>query len=131
MCTGTIADGRMQPGGIPELPLLFSQRLGNQGRYRCTTFHHYISYICKLSKSLSIMESRIVELAKSILVNTNELDAYLTSNKLPQPSFSIDGPIEFGTNSPGVNRARISAIEATMELQDLLLGPTMLLRPIV
>lgn len=77
------------------------------------------------------MDSRIVELAKSILVNTNEVDAYLTSNRLPQPSFSIDGPIEFGTNSPDVNRARISAIEATMELQDLLLGPTMLLRPIV
>jgi len=62
------------------------------------------------------MDSRIVELAKKILADTNEVDGYLKSNKLPQPSFSIDGPVDFGISSAEVDVSRISAFEATMEL---------------
>lgn len=88
----------------------------------------------KLSKFLGSykMHSQIVELANQLVRNVNDVNAYLLSNDLPQPSFDVDGPLELGTQSaPDVEAARISAIEATMELQDLLLGPTMLLRPIV
>lgn len=78
------------------------------------------------------MQPQIVQLANQLVRNVNDLNTYLQSNDLPQPSFNVDGPIELGTQSaPDVEAARISAIEATMELQDLLLGPTMLLRPIV
>ena len=77
------------------------------------------------------MDSRIIELAKQILANTNEVDGYLSCNNLPQPSFNVDGPVDFGIKSAEVEVSRLSAIESTMELQDLLLGPTMLLRPTV
>ena len=77
------------------------------------------------------MDSKIVELAKQILANTNSVDEFLRSHDLPQPSFSVDGPVDFGIDSAEVESLRLSTIEATIELQDLLLGPTMLLRPIV
>ena len=70
-------------------------------------------------------------LAKQILAKVNDVDDYLDSNNLAQPSFDVDGPVDFKIKSAEVEAARIAAIEATMELQDLLLGPTMLLRPIV
>lgn len=77
------------------------------------------------------MDSRIVELAKQILANAEKVDDHLKSNNLPQPSFDIDGPLEMELASKEAEAARISAIEGTMELQDLLLGPKMLLRPVV
>ncbi|KAL2038369.1 hypothetical protein N7G274_009019 [Stereocaulon virgatum] len=75
------------------------------------------------------MDSKIIELAKQILANTNSVDEFLRSNELPQPSFGVDGPVDFGIGSAEVGSLRLSTIEATIELQDLLLGPTMLLRP--
>lgn len=77
------------------------------------------------------MDSRIVELATRILATTTKVDGHLRSNNLLQPSFDIDGPLDLDIKSPEVEAARISAIEASIELQDLLLGPTMLLRPMV
>ena len=77
------------------------------------------------------MDSQIVKLAKQILANVNDVDGYLGSSNLAQPSFDVNGPADFTIKSAKVEASRISAIEATMELQDLLLGPKMLLRPIV
>ena len=77
------------------------------------------------------MDSRIVELAKQILINVNDVNEFLEANSLAQPSFHVDGPVDFNIKSADVEASRMAAIEATMELQDLLLGPTMLLRPIV
>ena len=77
------------------------------------------------------MESRIVQLARKILANTGEVDSYLRTNNLPQPSFEVDGPVDFGAALGSAQQARLSTIEASMELQDLLLGPTMILRPMV
>lgn len=39
--------------------------------------------------------------------------------------------LEFQKDAPEIEKARIAAIEASMELQDLLTGPIQLLRPIV
>ena len=78
------------------------------------------------------MESRILQLVNQLVHNVDNVNSYLQSNSLPQPSFDLDAPLELGTKSaPDVEAARISAIEATIELQDLLMGPTMLLRPMV
>ena len=77
------------------------------------------------------MSSRIVELAMQILANTVEVDSYLTLNGLPQPSFEVDGPLDLGIKSREVEANRIAAIEASVELQELLLGPKMLIRPVV
>ena len=75
--------------------------------------------------------SKILELANIIQTNTAKLDAYLHENHLPSPSFDEDGPIDFGIKSPDAEGARTAAIEAGMELNDLLLGPTMNIRPVV
>lgn len=77
------------------------------------------------------MDSRIIQLAKDILANATSVDGYFKSNNLPQPSFDTDGPVDFGIKSVEVEACRIAAIEASIELQDLLLGPKMLLRPVV
>ena len=77
------------------------------------------------------MPSRVVELATQILANANKVDGHLRSNNLPQPSFDVDGPLDLKMKPAEIEAARLSAIEASMELQDLLLGPTMLLRPVV
>ena len=78
-----------------------------------------------------MMASRIVELASQLTSNVDQVNNHLKSHDLPQPSFDVNAPFELELDSPDVEKARISAIEATIELQDLLMGPTMLLRPIV
>lgn len=77
------------------------------------------------------MDSRIVELAKQILANTEKVDGHLKSNNLLQPSFDIDGPLKMELEVKEAKAAHISAIEASMELQDLLLGTKTLLSPVV
>ena len=77
------------------------------------------------------MSSRIVELAKQILAKTIEVDSYLTLNGLPQPSFEVNGPLDLRIKSEEVEAIRIAAIEASVELQELLLGPKILIRPVV
>ena len=77
------------------------------------------------------MPSRLLELTDQLAVKVKQVDKYLQSNNLPEPSFDIHGPLDMEIQSADVEAARIAAIEASMELQDLLLGPTMLLRPVV
>ena len=77
------------------------------------------------------MDSRIVQLAKQLLSNVSDLDAYIQSHNIPQPTYDKDGPLDYDLKSESADAARISAIENALELHDLLIGPTMILRPIV
>ncbi|KAL8658824.1 MAG: hypothetical protein Q9226_000757 [Calogaya cf. arnoldii] len=74
--------------------------------------------------------SRIRELANRLHANVEQIDTYLENNKLPQPSFEARGPVDMGIKSKYIEACRIATIEDAMEIQDLLLGPKMLLRPI-
>ena len=73
--------------------------------------------------------TRIIELARIIEENTKLVDEYLEKNALKSPSFEADGPVDFGINDPDVEKARLRASEASLELHDLLEGPRMQLRP--
>ena len=74
-------------------------------------------------------ESQIVALAKRILQNVETFSDHLDSNNVPQPTFDADGPDDLATNNETIDKARFSTIEDVIELQDLLLGPKILLRP--
>lgn len=76
------------------------------------------------------MASRIAKLAAQIASNTQKVDNFLNTNKLPQPSFDEDGPVELGL-STDIETARLAVLNDTLELQALLQGPVQLLRPIV
>ena len=75
--------------------------------------------------------SRITELATLVQINTAKVDNYLREHHLPFPSFNEDGPVEFRIESDDIENARTAAMEASLELHDLLLGPSMCLRPVV
>ncbi|MCJ1311798.1 hypothetical protein MMC25_005471 [Agyrium rufum] len=66
--------------------------------------------------------SRLVQLASIISENTNKVDEYLTTNKLPKPSFEIDSPVQL-TLPKDIQSARDAVINANMELSELLMGP--------
>ncbi|KAF2107708.1 putative O-methyltransferase [Lophiotrema nucula] len=73
---------------------------------------------------------RIVELAQIIASRTDELKEHLTSNDLPEPSFSPEGPIDaFGSATSDVQQAKNSVVEAAIELRQLLEGPVRSLLP--
>lgn len=62
------------------------------------------------------------------------MDSYLQSHSYPQPSFAVDAPTQLlplDANNPDIEEARIAAIEASIELQQLLQGPKSLLSPTV
>ncbi|ROV96535.1 hypothetical protein VMCG_07778 [Cytospora schulzeri] len=69
---------------------------------------------------------RIVELATRIATNTSKVSDYLKANEIPQPSFDLDTP-PFGAlpkDAPGdIVALRLSVLQDTTELRDLMLGP--------
>ena len=75
--------------------------------------------------------TRITELAIRIQENTFKVDDYMSRKGLPSPSFDEDGPVDFKISSPEIEEARITAIDSTLELHQLLLGPALCLRPVV
>ena len=77
--------------------------------------------------------SRIAELSAIISTNTAKVDEYLKSHNRPSPSFGEDHPADLGIppDAVEIDNARNAALEASIELQDLLQGPASLLRPIV
>lgn len=77
--------------------------------------------------------SRLLQLANTIIRTTEIVDSYIVKHDLPSPSFALDGPADFGISSDtnDVEAARITAIEASWELADLLRGPMSCLRPMV
>ena len=75
--------------------------------------------------------TRINELAVTIQENTFKVDDYMSRKGLRSPSFEEDGPVDFKINSPEIEEARMIAIDSTLELHQLLLGPALCLRPVV
>lgn len=75
--------------------------------------------------------TRIAELAARIQKNTLKVDEYMRLNGLPSPTFDEDGPVDFKIHSREVQEARVIAIDSTLELHQLLLGPALCLRPVV
>lgn len=74
--------------------------------------------------------SRIAELASIISANTSKINDYLQTHNLPQPSFEINGPVQpVPSTAPELEEARLQAVEATIELQQLLQGVDKLLLP--
>lgn len=77
-----------------------------------------------------MQSSRLTDLAKAILANAEEVEEHLKANGHPQPSFDEHSPPELPL-PPGPQQKRQKAVDAAMELQDLLNGPAMQLRPVV
>ena len=75
--------------------------------------------------------SRIAELAAQVQFHTTKVDQYLHSNGLPGPSFGEDGPVNVAIENDEVEESRLKALESSLELHDLLIGPAMCLRPVV
>ncbi|RYC54100.1 hypothetical protein CHU98_g12107 [Xylaria longipes] len=75
---------------------------------------------------MSTSQSRIAQLASTIATHTQQIDEYLAQNSLPYPSFEADGPVDLGL-PPHLEQLRSAVLEATQELNDLLLGPRDLL----
>ena len=67
-------------------------------------------------------QSRIVELASSIATGTAAIDEYLSGHGLPSPSFDADFPIALDLPDE-IQQIRDSVLEASKELQALMLGP--------
>lgn len=77
--------------------------------------------------------TRIAVLAAIISTNTTKIDDYLKSHGLPPPSFHVDHPADLciPPDAIDIDKARKVTLEASIELQDLLQGPTSLLQPAV
>ncbi|TVY82682.1 O-methyltransferase gsfB [Lachnellula suecica] len=77
--------------------------------------------------------SRITELAVIVSLNTRKVTDYLESNGMPTPSFSIDAPLNLGIPKEAVeiDNARRLALAASIELHDLLQGPSACLKPVI
>lgn len=75
--------------------------------------------------------TKIAELAAQIHQNTAKVDQYLQSRGLPSPSFNQDGPVDFNIDDEQVQEAREIALDSSLELHQLLLGPALCLRPVV
>ncbi|CAG8957850.1 hypothetical protein HYFRA_00000190 [Hymenoscyphus fraxineus] len=77
--------------------------------------------------------NRITELASIISLNTAKVDEYLEKHNKPTPSFNINAPLDLGIppEAPEIEAARKKALAASIELQDLLQGPTACLRPVL
>ena len=78
-----------------------------------------------------VASTRIAELAAQIHENTTKVDQYLLSRSLPSPSFHEDGPVDFEIEDEEIQKARETALDSSLELHQLLLGPAMCLRPVV
>ena len=73
---------------------------------------------------------RITELAAIISSNTAKIVEYLRSQNLPQPSFDLNAPIQpIPDAPPEIEEAQTLAVEASLELQQLLQGGDSLILP--
>ncbi|KAF2236496.1 putative O-methyltransferase [Viridothelium virens] len=74
------------------------------------------------SNANSCRQSRIVELSSIVASNTLKLDQYFASAGVPTPSFDIDAPVNIPL-PPDLESLRESILDASTELNELLLGP--------
>ncbi|KAF2734829.1 putative O-methyltransferase [Polyplosphaeria fusca] len=74
--------------------------------------------------------SRILHLAQIIAAQTALVDEHISNSGVAAPSFEADAPIEpIQKSNAEVERARVSAVEASIELRQLLEGPIKLILP--
>lgn len=74
---------------------------------------------------MATKDKSIGSLAELIHLKTKALDDYISSNSLTPPSFGSDGPLDFPIppNEQSLQETRRAVINATSQLQDLLIGP--------
>ena len=66
--------------------------------------------------------SQIANLVSIIKAGSERIDNYLAQNRLPLPGFDVDAPV--GLELPeNLEAVRQNVLNATAELQELLLGP--------
>ncbi|KAJ6010796.1 hypothetical protein N7451_002208 [Penicillium sp. IBT 35674x] len=67
----------------------------------------------------------LIELAKSIVEDAQEIELFLSSHSLPQPSFTADGVKDFpvDTEHAHIHAVRHRLIDTTQALRDLIIGP--------
>ena len=72
----------------------------------------------------------ITDLAAAIARNTQIVNDYFIAQKLPLPSFDIDGPstIAIPTEEKEVVAAHVAVLSDTLALHDLIKGPADVLR---
>jgi hypothetical protein len=93
----------------------------------CHRFSSLILDPVLLLYTMSTKNISLESLAASITANVRTVTEYLNDNKLPQPSFSADGPQEIETQAKA-EVARIALIEAANALAHLASGPAEFLR---
>ncbi|KAJ9155625.1 O-methyltransferase [Pleurostoma richardsiae] len=67
--------------------------------------------------------SEMIALAQKITRETEKLQAYMTENNLPMPSFEVDAANDFPKLPSDIHRSRQEIIFATKQLRDLAIGP--------
>ena len=72
--------------------------------------------------------SRIAELASVISSNTAQIDDYISTHGLPPLSFEPNGNFKPETLPHAIESAQNAVLEATDELNALMLGPERILR---
>ncbi|KAI1089145.1 sterigmatocystin 8-O-methyltransferase [Rostrohypoxylon terebratum] len=72
------------------------------------------------------LDSRIIQLARTISTSVAKIDAALAANDLPSPSFDEDAPA--GYLPPEILGVQDEVLDATTELHDLLLEPLHLIK---
>lgn len=68
--------------------------------------------------------SLLIKLAQTITRETEKIDVYLKENSIPAPSFEEDGLVDFPRLPEDIQKARLEVVRATVELKDLIVGPT-------
>ena len=72
--------------------------------------------------------SRIAELASIISSKTSQVDDYISTHGLPPISFEPNGSLKLNTLPEDLQSAQNAILEATEELNALMLGPEGILR---
>lgn len=79
---------------------------------------------------MKMPKTHLTDLAKSVLESAITLETFFNDNQLPWPSFDEHGPSDLSV-SPEMQQVNQKTVEACQELQELLIGSVMLLRPVV
>ena len=74
--------------------------------------------------------NKLTDLARAILDSASKLEQHFHENQLEPPSFEEHYPPELPLTDE-MQLVRQKAVDSAMELQDLLIGPAMQLRPVV
>jgi hypothetical protein len=72
--------------------------------------------------------SLLVQLARTILAETEKVSAYLQKEGITAPSFSEDSPADFPKLPEEITKSRQAVVLATAKLRDLVVGPRESLR---